>query len=90
RAEVRVVPIQSGYSVEVSVFKELEDVPYASRSPVRMRTQRSDESEADGDIFQNQETIGWISKGRDVLLEQQILADLYGRVVGAEPSSLHL
>lgn len=93
RAEVRVVPIQSGYSVEVSVFKELEDVPYASRSPVRMRamgTQQSDDSEADGDMFQNQETLGWISKGRDVLLEQQILADLYGRVVGAEPSRLHL
>lgn len=90
RAEVRVVPIQSGYSVEVLVFKELEDVLRSARAPVRMGTERLDDIEPNGDLLGNEETLGWIPKGRDVALERQILAELYGRVVSAEPPRLHL
>ncbi|HUG68342.1 MAG TPA: hypothetical protein VMM76_11355 [Pirellulaceae bacterium] len=89
RAEVRVVPIQSGYSVEVLVFKELENVLRSAGAPVRMGTERLDDTEPHGDRLGNEETLNWIPKGRDVALERQILAELYGRVVSAEPPGPH-
>jgi len=84
-ATVRVVPIHEGYSVEIAVFKQLEHLDQPANSSLRTRMSQMDDSQAqdDGDVIGAR--LGWIPQGRDVLLEQQMLAELHGRVVGGEP-----
>ena len=81
RAQVRVMPVTNGYSIEVAVFKELEDVSRPEYSTVSGPTMRHDGA------FVRVETgpeslpitLGWIPLGRDVSLEQQILAEIQAR-----------
>ncbi|MCA9147223.1 MAG: hypothetical protein KDB05_30815 [Planctomycetales bacterium] len=87
RASVRVMPVASGYSVEVAVYKELEDVDRPEHSTVGQSTPRYD-----GSIVRKEKehedtsvTLGWIAMGRDTTLEQEILANLLSRV--AVPST---
>lgn len=92
RATIVVRPEPAGYSVTVQVDKELEDVD---------REQFSGESAAafrhDGTILRASDirddepaTLGWISLGRDVTLEQQILNGIIGRVGQPDrPKLLH-
>ncbi len=83
RATVRVIPAGGGYLVEVMVFKELEDVNRPERSTVGESTFRHD-----GALVRPEEmaeeggpiTLGWIPLGRDIALEQQILADVQSRI----------
>ncbi len=83
-AQVRVMPATGGFQVEVQVFKELEDVrrpEFSSASdavfPHTNAMQRLGELVPDQPIHQ-----GWIPKGRDTALEQQILARLRARLGG--------
>ena len=83
-AQVRVVPATGGFQVEVQVFKELEDArrpEFATTSdavfPHTNAMQRLSELVPDQPIHQ-----GWIPKGRDTALEQQILARLRARLGG--------
>jgi len=82
RAEVRVMPRNNGYFVEVVVFKELEDVNQPEGATVRGAAMRHDGSltrnetpDPDGPV-----TLGWICLGRDIGLEQQILTELQARM----------
>ncbi len=83
RALVRVIPSSGGYLVEVVVLKELEDVNRPEHSTIGESTFRHD-----GTLVRPEEmakeggpiTLGWIPLGRDLALEQEILADLQSRL----------
>ena len=81
-AVVRVSPDQSGFLVDVAVYKELEDLRRPANATAGSATLRYDESverivEPTTDLPVHQ---GWIPKGRDVLLEQTILGHLHTRL----------
>lgn len=82
RAIVRVIPGQGGYYVEVQVIKELEDVSQPDRATAASPTRRYDGSLVRGNesVQGAPQTLGWITLGRDLSLEQQILAELAARL----------
>lgn len=83
RATVRVIPTSGGYLVDVQVIKELEDVSQPERSTASVNAERYDgtPSRVDGVNPKNPNvTLGWITLGRDLSLEQQILAELQARL----------
>jgi hypothetical protein len=87
RAQVRVIPSEGGYLIEVAVYKELEDVlqpEYVSAGQATLRHDTSPEKTEDGERLPPG-TIGWIPLGRDVALEQRILANLRGRLSDFQP-----
>jgi hypothetical protein len=78
RAFVLVQPIDKGYSVNVTVFKELEDLPQPTRELGGGAAFRADQ-----DIDRQYQVVDptvvshvWIPKGRDVPLEQKIIRKL--------------
>ena len=88
-ALVRVVPADAGYRIEVVVQKELEDVDRPERGTAGRAAMRHD-----GSITRNEDrienssiTLGWIPLGRDIALEQRILADIQSRL-NAGPGTL--
>jgi hypothetical protein len=79
RAEVRIdAANDGGFFVQVTVFKELEDLPQPMRSTAGAAIFRGDNTVErqfeviDPTIFE----LGWIPKGRDEALEQAILAKI--------------
>lgn len=90
RATVIVRPSQNGYGVYVQVDKEIEDVDreqFASESASSIRH--------DGSIVRREDlvadeptTLGWISLGRDVTLEQQILQQIIERITKPDQRKL--
>ena len=87
RARVQVIPTPSGFGVNVEVFKELEDVARPAQGLPGSFTPRTD-----GSLLRRRErplrvepTLGWISLGRDVSLEQEILREFYGRMFETTP-----
>lgn len=75
RAFVLIQPVEQGYTVTVTVFKELEDLPKPERAAAGGAAFRGDPS-----IDRQYEIVDpavvshvWIPKGRDVPLEQKIL-----------------
>jgi hypothetical protein len=81
RAVVRVIPVQGGHSVEVQVFKELENNRRPDYTTAGAATLRYDSSltSIENPIGGQPVTLGWIAQGRDTSLEQQIIADLLSR-----------
>jgi hypothetical protein len=82
RAEVRVIPVQAGYLVQVHVLKELEELNQPENSTVAAAVRH------DGTLIRPSDptrsgplTLGWIPIGRDVSLEQEILGQLQARLV---------
>lgn len=88
-AEVRVLPGEGGLWVEVAVFKELEDVVQPERATAGAATFRNDTSfvRVETPVGQQEVHHGWIQLGRDLALEQEILAELQARY-GAAPMSV--
>lgn len=83
-AIVRVSPTEGGYSVDVAVHKELEDVERPEHATIGQATVRHDSS-LGGDEQQSRDspvTWRWIPVGRDASLEQRILREIRGRVTG--------
>jgi hypothetical protein len=85
RAIVRVIPDQRGFLIDVVVLKELEDVLRPDRATAGAATFRNDQglerfTEPVGGISA---TRGWIAKGRDTGLEQEIIAQLQNRMAQA-------
>ena len=82
RADLRVVPAAGGFEVHVAVFKELEDLSRPEFATVGRATRRHDGSLARFEGFETTgpTTLGWIPIGRDVSLEQEILAQLHTRL----------
>jgi hypothetical protein len=87
QALVRVSPSQAGYGVQVVVRKELEDLAAPEMATAGGIVQRYDDSliRPQGPQVSKVETLGWIPQGRDVALEQKILADLFARMYKVEP-----
>lgn len=81
-AHVRVIPAQGGFLVEVIVEKELEDLPQPEQATAGAATFRNDSSPHDrlktGPALPMPP--GWIALGRDVALEQRILAEIHARL----------
>jgi hypothetical protein len=91
-AHVRVSPSEQGYSVEIAVYNELEDVAQPEHANVGARTLRSD-----GSLVRNESkgvedplTLGWEPLGRDFHLEQRMLAQLQGRLAEVPQLSMRL
>jgi hypothetical protein len=75
RAFVLIVPDHDGYMVNVTVLKELEDIPNPTREGAGGAAFRSD-----ANVDRTYEIVdpaiisrGWIPKGRDYAMEQRIL-----------------
>jgi hypothetical protein len=82
RATMRVIPVEGGYLLDVVVQKELEDLDKPEHATAGGATLRHD-----GTIVRQQGppgrysiTLGWIPIGRDMTLEQRILADISARL----------
>jgi len=78
QAQVRVVPSEGGFLVEVTVFKELEDVKRPAHVSAGAATFRTEGSftRVVSPIGDGEVNRGWIRLGRDRALEQRILAHL--------------
>lgn len=87
QATVHVIPVEKGFSVEVIVLKELEDVIRPENASVGATASRHDESPTrnQATLGQGPGVLGWIGLGRDTSLEQEILAQLQGRVADFRP-----
>jgi hypothetical protein len=81
RATVRILPGETGYWIDVAVILELADLPKPEQASSGAATFRYDsslnrvENPVGGEIAAQ----GWISKGRDAVLEQRILGHLQSR-----------
>ena len=85
RAAVRVIPAEGGFSIDVAVFKELEDVLRPDTGSVsKAHSLRNDNSmrRKSASVGGEPITVGWIPLGRDTALEQQILAQIQARLGG--------
>ena len=92
RAAIRVIPVEAGYLLDVAVQKELEDLDKPEHATAGGATLRHDGTlvRQEGASGRYSVTLGWIPLGRDVTLEQRILADLRARLdlehLGAVPA----
>lgn len=82
RAVVQVIPAGDQFQIEAIVYKELEDLAQPEFSTAGSATFRNDGSlvrveEATGVL---QPTLGWIPLGRDMIMEQKLLAKIMARV----------
>lgn len=82
QATVRVVPQPTGFSVEILVIKELEELDRPEFATVGGVTRRHDGSLIDSDRSgqRGPVTLGWIPLGRDIALEQVMLGQLRDRL----------
>jgi hypothetical protein len=82
RATVRVIPVEGGYLLDVVVQKELEDLDKPQHATAGGATLRHDGTivRQEGAPGRYSVTLGWIPIGRDVTLEQRILADVSARL----------
>jgi hypothetical protein len=91
-ASVRIVPEMSGYTVFVTVNKDLEDVDRSQFSADGSASARHDGTVIrTGPTLGGQPiTLGWIEMERDSELEQRILKEFLGRVTQVEQPRLRL
>lgn len=82
RATVRVIPTDGGYLMDVAVQKELEDLDKPEHATAGGATLRYDGTlvRQEGAPGRYSVTLGWIPVGRDVTLEQRLLADIEARL----------
>jgi len=93
RAILRVVPAENGYWINVVVFKELEDVARPEHATAAAATFRYDDTlrRIANPVGEQQIDQGWIPQGRDVMLEQKIIAHLQNRLqVAMQPPVMQL
>jgi hypothetical protein len=86
-ALVRVIPTQGGYLIDVEVYKELENVPRPESGAISLanaETLRNDDAliRLTNPVGGREPTAGWLGLGRDVALEQVILAGIQARTGG--------
>jgi hypothetical protein len=85
RALVRVIPEQGGYLVDLTVQKELEDLPHpeqAAAGAVSFRNDNPLSTRLDEKVSRTRLSDYWIPLGRDTECEQQILAEIQARLAG--------
>lgn len=90
KAIVNVYAQESGFSVEVVVLKEIEDVDQSQGASEGSIATRHDGSITRGrDVFSGDPvTLGWIQLGRDTSLEQVILNEIVDRVTKPDRKKL--
>lgn len=88
---VRVLPAEGGYEIEVIVETQMEDLPRPEHATAGSATLRSDTSigEADDALLRQQPEGVWYPIGRDVALEQRILAEIRGCLDVAPPGVVY-
>jgi hypothetical protein len=81
-ALVSVSPTEGGFFIDVQVFKEQEDVAQTERATAGAATFRHDGSieRYTDSVSTAPPTIGWIPLGRDLPVEQQMLAEIKARL----------
>ena len=81
-AQIRIRPVAEGYVIDVRVIKELENLvaPSKSRLPSAVFRQDSDVPDIQDPIAVQDYHVGWIPRGRDAALEQEILLQLQARL----------
>lgn len=83
RGEVRVVPQQGGWLVDVIVYKEFEDLARPENSNAGAATFRFDNSissRLDEGVSRTKLSQFWIPLGRDCEIETQMLLDIQDRI----------
>lgn len=82
RAVVQVVPLGDVFQVEVTVFKELENLGVAEYSTAGSATFRNDDSliRIDEPVGSQPISTGWLPLGRDVAMEQRMLQQISMRL----------
>jgi hypothetical protein len=80
-AIVRVIPAEGGFLVDMVVNKELEDVAKPDAVFVGDESLRNDSSmrRFNNNANGGGKSLGWIPKGRDMALEQEMLCQLQSR-----------
>jgi hypothetical protein len=83
-----VLPDGAGYTIEIAVEKELEDLPRPERATAGAATFRNDGSiSSSRNEKENWDRVRsstrWIPLGRDPPLEQRMLAEMHARLTGA-------
>ncbi|NOY30287.1 MAG: hypothetical protein GXP28_08955, partial [Planctomycetes bacterium] len=71
--------------VDVVVTKELEDLPRPEHSIASASTFRHDnslESRLSEDVLRTRLSKSWLPLGRDLAIEQQMLAEIRARITG--------
>ncbi len=86
-ATVDVTREEHGYSIEIRVIKEKEDVDQSQFSAAGSAAQRHDGTivRNDNQLRQLPVTLGWYEIGRDRELERRLMADILGRVSNLTP-----
>jgi hypothetical protein len=81
-ARARVIPVENGYLLDLVVLKELEDVDKPVQASAGAIIQRHDSTLVREQVPPGTFSItpGWISLGRDISLEQTMLANLKSRL----------
>lgn len=85
RGLVRVIPERSGYLVDLTVLKEMEDLPHpenATAGAAAFRNDNSLSSRVNDGVSRTRLSDYWIPLGRDTDCEQQILAEIQARLAG--------
>ncbi|NOY42248.1 MAG: hypothetical protein GXP26_10475 [Planctomycetes bacterium] len=85
RAVMRVIPAQGGYFVDLAVYKELEDLPrpeHATSGAATFRYDNSLPSRLGDKVLRTRFSKSWLPQGRDVVIEQQMLAEIQASVTG--------
>jgi hypothetical protein len=81
--QIRVIPTEGGYFVEVIVNKELEDRTKPDKAPASDATFYPEivpTVVSAPTVLEDTAELGWISLGRDPALEQKILNEIHGRL----------
>ena len=88
---VRVLPAEGGYEIEAIVETQMEDLPRPEHATAGSATLRADTSvsEPDDALLRHQPDGVWYPIGRDVALEQQILAEIRGCLDVAPPGVVY-
>jgi hypothetical protein len=94
QATVFVLPTEGGFMVDVQVYKFLEDVPRPASGAISLanaQTLRNDDAliRLANPVGGKEPTTGWIRLGRDVALEQVILAQIQARIGGIATAPAH-
>ena len=87
KAVVRVIPNGSGYFLDVTVFKELEDLskPVDATAGAAAVKHDGTYTRVEGPTARAPILLGWIPLGRDFTLEQRMLSELRGRLATVVP-----
>jgi hypothetical protein len=94
RCVIRVIPEQSSYLIDLEVFKELEDLPrplMSTAGAATFNTSAADDRGTQplpsfdrfGGVQRGPRLVNWIDQGRDVNLEQVMLAKIQARLAVA-------